>query len=175
VLRECIYPQSYIVYIQTETLNFTFAQKAILHIYIFVPTAWLLLLWQHNVIAAPRVTACCCDEAKTSEMVLHLCTCLLNPHFNLEPDYIIRKPMKHRFQRYIVHTEIYSTLHTSQIHFSVNNTLLKTGLSVHRHTDRHTKVYPPVSLHSLGGYNNCISLNLCYSQWTVKILRMRTV
>jgi len=37
-------------------------------------------------------------------------------------------------------------------------TLLKTGLSAHRHTQtvRHTKlktVYPPVSLRSLGGYN----------------------
>jgi len=38
------------------------------------------------------------------------------------------------------------------------HTLLKTGLSVHEHTDTHThtkvkKVYPPVSLRSLGGYN----------------------
>jgi len=36
------------------------------------------------------------------------------------------------------------------------NTLLKTGLSAHRHTDRQTKVktlYPPVSLRSLGGCN----------------------
>jgi len=38
------------------------------------------------------------------------------------------------------------------------HTLLKTGLSAHRHahTDRQTKVktvYPPVSLRSLGGYN----------------------
>ena len=40
--------------------------------------------------------------------------------------------------------------------------LLKSGLSAHRwtdrQTDRHTKiktVYPPVSFHSLGGYNNC--------------------
>jgi len=36
------------------------------------------------------------------------------------------------------------------------HTLLKTGLSAHRHTDRQTKVktvYPPVSLCSLGGYN----------------------
>jgi len=71
------------LYVQTETLNFTFA--------------WLLSLWQHNVITSPRVTACYCDEAKTSETVLHFCTFLLNPHFDLEPGYIIRKPMKHRF------------------------------------------------------------------------------
>ena len=42
-LRECIYPPSYTVYVQTEALNFTFARKAVLRIYIFVPTAWLLL------------------------------------------------------------------------------------------------------------------------------------
>jgi len=37
------------------------------------------------------------------------------------------------------------------------HTLLKTGLSTHRHTHRHTKVktvYLPISLRSLGGYNN---------------------
>jgi len=37
------------------------------------------------------------------------------------------------------------------------HTLLKTGLSAHRQTDRQTKVktvYPPVSLRSLGGHKN---------------------
>jgi len=68
---------------------------------IFVPTAWLLSLWQHNVITSLHVTAL--------ETVLHFCTFLLNLHFDLEPDYIIRKPMKHRFQRCIVPTEIFST------------------------------------------------------------------
>jgi len=37
---------------------------------------------------------------------------LLHPHFDLEPDYITRKPMKHRFQLYIVSSEILSTFHT---------------------------------------------------------------
>jgi len=32
------------------------------------------------------------------------------PHFDL--DYIVRKPMKHRFQRYIVRTKIFSIFHT---------------------------------------------------------------
>jgi len=41
-----------------------------------------------------------------------VCTFLLNPHFDLEPGYIIIKPMKHRFQRYIVHGETLSTFHT---------------------------------------------------------------
>jgi len=70
--------------------------------------------------------------------------------------------MKHRFQRYIVRTEIniVNFSHTSRIHSSA-----KIRHSAHSyewtecaqtHTDRHTKVktvYPPVSLHSLGGYN----------------------
>jgi len=44
--------------------------------------------------------------------VKHLCTFLLNPHFDLEPDYIIRKPMQHRFQLYILRREILSIFHT---------------------------------------------------------------
>ena len=40
--------------------------------------------------------------------LLHFCTFLLNPHLDLEPDYIVRKQMKHRFQWYIVRTEILS-------------------------------------------------------------------
>ena len=44
-----------------------------------------------------------CDEGKaSSETVLHFLYILLNPHFDLETDYIVRKPMKHRFQWYIV-------------------------------------------------------------------------
>ena len=58
------------------------------------------------------------------------------PHFDLEPDYIVRKPMKHRFQRYIICMEILS--HASRIHFSANNTLLKTRPSAHTQTDRWT-------------------------------------
>jgi len=34
------------------------------------------------------------------------------PHFDLQPVYITAKRMKHRFQRYIVRTEILSTFHT---------------------------------------------------------------
>jgi len=44
-----------------------------------------------------------------------------------------------------------------RVHISAKgHTLLKTGLSAHRHTDRRSRVrtvYPPVSLRSLGGYN----------------------
>jgi len=51
--------------------------------------------------------------------MLNFCTFLLNPHFDLGPNYIIRKPMKYRFQLYIVRTEILSTFHTR---VSANNT-----------------------------------------------------
>jgi len=44
--------------------------------------------------------------------VTFFCTFLLNPHCDLEPDFIIRKQMKHRFQRYIVHMEMFSIFHT---------------------------------------------------------------
>jgi len=44
--------------------------------------------------------------------VLHFCTFLLNLHFDLEADYIIRKPTKRRFKQYLVRTEILSTFHT---------------------------------------------------------------
>jgi len=48
--------------------------------------------------------------------------------------------------------------------------LLKSGLSVHRWTDGHTKVktvYPPVSLHSLGGCNNSISATFTPFTWRI--------
>jgi len=37
---------------------------------------------------------------------------LFNPYFDLEPDYIIRKPLLRRIQRYILRREILSTFHT---------------------------------------------------------------
>ena len=37
---------------------------------------------------------------------------LFNPQFVLEPDYIIRKPLLHKIQRYILRREILSTFHT---------------------------------------------------------------
>jgi len=43
------------------------------------------------------------------------------PHFNVEPDYIVRKPMKHRFQRYIVRTEIFATFHAQVEYISGKN------------------------------------------------------
>ena len=37
---------------------------------------------------------------------------LFNPQFDLEPDYIIRKPLVHRIPRYILRMELLSTFHT---------------------------------------------------------------
>ena len=43
-------------------------------------------------------------------------------------------------------------------------------ITAHRHTHRHTEtktVYPPVSLRSLGGYNNCsLKKPNCYKYYT---------
>jgi len=36
---------------------------------------------------------------------------LFNPHFDLEPDYIVRKGIRHRIQRYTVRTEILPIFH----------------------------------------------------------------
>ena len=46
--------------------------------------------------------------------LLHSCTFRVNPHFDLEPDYIIRKPIVHRIQRCRpnLRREILSTFHT---------------------------------------------------------------
>jgi len=71
-------------------------------------------------------------------MVLHFCTFLHNPHFDLELDYIVRKPMKHRFQRYIVRTEIFSTFHT-QVEYISQRTICDSAYSNEcAHTDRQT-------------------------------------
>jgi len=37
---------------------------------------------------------------------------LFKPHFDLEPDYITRKGIRHRIQQYTVHMEILPTFHT---------------------------------------------------------------
>jgi len=46
---------------------------------------------------------------------------LFNPHFNLEPDYIIRKGIRHRIQRCNLRGEIMSTFHTWVDHRSVRH------------------------------------------------------
>jgi len=68
-----------------------------------------------------RCVVACAENP--SETVLHFCTFLLNPQFDLEPDYIVRKPIKRRFQRYIVRTEIFSTFHARVEYISVKTVI----------------------------------------------------
>jgi len=53
--------------------------------------------------------------------LLHSCTFRVNPHFDLEADYITRKQIVHRIQRYILCREILSTFHTRVDHRSVRH------------------------------------------------------
>jgi len=96
-----------------------------------------------SLLHARRAVAC---EENPSEMVLHFCTFLLNPHFDLEPDYIFRKPIKQHFQWYIVHTEIFSTFHAQVEYISDQNTwfrpllynlALRTSLLLRATTPKH--------------------------------------
>jgi len=45
---------------------------------------------------------------------------LFNPHFDLEHDYIIRKGIRHRIQRYAVRTEILPVFHMSRLSISMS-------------------------------------------------------
>jgi len=78
--------------------------------------------------------------------VLHFCTLLRNPYFDLEPDCIIRKPIKWCFQQYLVHTEIMSTFHAwvkyisqQTIHHSAHSKEWNWVLT-HRHTEVKTDI-----------------------------------
>jgi len=51
--------------------------------------------------------------------LLHFCQLLSNPSINLELEYIFGKPMKRRFQRCIVRTQILSTFHAQVKYISV--------------------------------------------------------
>ena len=62
----------------------------------------------------------------------HFCTFLHNPHFNFEPDYVIRKPRKRRFQWYIVRTEIFSTFHPRVEYISVKTVIRQIDLPTPR-------------------------------------------
>ena len=93
-------------YVQTETLNFTFARQII--IVYFDAKRWVLMYVVKMASSAAR------HVRRVAGMAIFACVkCfLLNPDFDLEPDYMGRKPMKDRFQLCIVHIEILSTFHT---------------------------------------------------------------
>ena len=75
-------------------------------------------------------------------MVLHFCTFLLNPHFDLEPDYIVRKPIKRRCQD-ILSVQKYSQLFTQESNTFLIPPIHTNGTEctqIHRHT--HTRGQP---------------------------------
>jgi len=92
-LRECIYPPSKLLWSANFGLHFT------------------------RTSAGPHFTRRrrsngAAERPFCALHLLHFCTSLINPHLDLEPDYIIRKRIKRRFQQYLVRTEIVSNFHT---------------------------------------------------------------
>jgi len=74
--------------------------------------------------------------------------------FDLEPDYIIRKPMTHRFQRYIVRTEIFSTFHARVEYIFLGEQYVIPPIQMSAHTNRQTHKSENSISARLGGYNN---------------------
>jgi len=58
--------------------------------------------------------------------LLHFCQLLSNYSIDLELEYIFEKPMKHRFQQYIVRMEILSTFHARVEYISVTKYAIET-------------------------------------------------
>ena len=58
--------------------------------------------------------------------LLHLWQLLSNPSIDLELEYIVGKPVKHRFQQCIVCTEILSPFHTQIEQISVTKYAIET-------------------------------------------------
>ena len=80
-------------YIQTETLNLTFARQA--------ATVYCYIRSNHrcgycrNVIISPHVKLqCAATKPRHRNDYYIFCKFLINPHFDLEPNCIARKPMK---------------------------------------------------------------------------------
>jgi len=68
---------------------------------------------------------------------------LFNPHFDLEPDYIIRKGIRHRIQRYTRRTEILPIFHTrveciSQRHLAYRNQCMPRCRKCHKPCQKQT-------------------------------------
>ena len=107
--------------------------------------------------------------------MLHFCTFLRNPHFDLEPEYltIIRKPMRLRFQRYIVGAEIFSTFHARVECNTSFRPFKPMGLSAHRHThesENNLRQFHSVHLADIinltGGWFPLLRLLwCCYRDW----------
>ena len=76
-------------YVQTETLNFTFAQQAII-VYFDAECSRMSILRMSTVKFLPIA---------------------VKPSIDVKLEYIFGKPVKHRLQQYIVRTVILSTFH----------------------------------------------------------------
>jgi len=97
--------------------------------------------------------------------VLHFCTFLLNPHFYLESDYIIRKPIKRHFQQHLMHKEILSTFHTRTILHSAHSNQWTECADTRTDRQRH-KSENSISARLAGYKNNDICvLNAPYCFW----------
>jgi len=67
------------------------------------------------------------------------------PHFDHELDYVIRKPIRHRIQRYTVHTEILPTFHTRVKYIShVTSPTEMNGAQMPRNARNHARNSRPV-------------------------------
>ena len=108
---------------------------------------------------------------------------LLKPLFDFEPDYVVRKPRKWRFQWCIVHTEIFLTFHARVKYISVKTVIRFTDTVQQwchslfidcsqrdgRKDGKSSIIWSlPVSLRSLGRYNKPHATNSstdrCYTQ-----------
>jgi len=58
----------------------------------------------------------CCIAILDVFELLQSCIFRINPHFDLEPDYIIKKPIFQRIRRCNLRREILSTFHTRVDH-----------------------------------------------------------
>jgi len=112
------------------------------HLHVYIRTSLVMYMHSRRMptimtssLHARRAVAC---VENPSETVLHFCSFLLNPYFDLEPDYIIRKPIKRTFQRYITIWKY------SQLFMHESNTIRHSAHSnqwdwcAQTHTRRHT-------------------------------------
>jgi len=97
----------------------------------------------------------CCDDAKTSESVLHFCKFLANPNIDLELDCIFGKPMKRRLQGYIERTEILSTFNVRVEYISVR----KYAIEINERFRGDKPPKPPLPLRHLDSHqtHECLS------------------
>jgi len=77
-------------YVQTKTLNFTFARQAVIVYFCIcsnhrcIKCMWLLSLWQYNVITSPCITARCYNLLRQSQNIGNSVTVL---HISLKPQH----------------------------------------------------------------------------------------